>query len=269
MLIDCHMHLFPDKLAQGTLENLSRIFGSAPYTNGTLKGTLDYIAAGGIDLGVVLHIATAPRSQHNVNSFALECQQQSDGRLISFGSVHPNAPDAIDELHRIASMGLRGVKLHPDYQGFYFDDIRCYPIYEEISMLGLPLTVHTGFDPLSPNDFHASSAAVARVARDFPKLTLIAAHMGGMGFGAPEEEALFSMKNVYFDTAVLSACYRGRETQLKEHLRRRGPDHVLFGTDCPWDKAENIRAMLEKTGLSNRELDQIYFENAKSLFGLS
>lgn len=268
MLIDCHMHLFPDKLAPGTLENLSRIFGSAPFTDGTLKGTLDYIADGGIDQGIALHIATAPRSQRNVNTFALECQQQSGGRLISFGSVHPDAPDAIDELHRIASMGLRGVKLHPDYQGFYFNDTRCYPIYEEIAMLGLPLTVHTGFDPLSPNDFHAPAAAVAQVARDFPNLTIIAAHMGGMGFGAPEEETLFSMKNVYFDTAVLSACYRGREAQLKEHLRRRGPDHVLFGTDCPWDTVESIRAALESAGLSARALDQIYYENAKELFKL-
>lgn len=268
MLIDCHLHLFPDKLAPGTLARLTQVFGSDPHGDATLSGTLDLLAGSGADLGVALHIATNPRSQHNVNDFALACQEQSGGRLISFGSVHPDAPDAIEELHRIASMGLHGVKLHADYQGFLFQDSRCYPIYEEIAALGLPVTIHTGFDPLSPDFFHAPAAAVAQVASDFPKLRIIAAHMGGMGFGAEEDERLFRLENVWFDTAVLPACYKGREGLLVEHLRRRGIDHVLFGTDCPWETVANTRALLERCGLTAGELDRIYYKNAQELLQL-
>lgn len=268
MLIDCHMHLFPDKLASGTLKHLGDICGVLPNTDGTLRGTLDFMEHSGIDLGVSLHIATSPKNQHNVNSFALECQQQSNGKLLSFGSVHPDASDAIAELHRIAEMGLYGVKLHADYQGFYFNDARCDFIYEEIAALGLPLTIHAGFDPLSPNDIHAPASAVAQVARKFPKLTIIAAHMGGLGYGAQEESALFGLQNVYFDTAVLAACYQGREKQFGRHLRRCGVERVLFGTDCPWATVKSAAQIIEGMGLPSAWLDLIYYKNAKALFKL-
>lgn len=269
MLIDCHMHMFPERLAPGTLDHLSKVCGTKPNTDGTLGGALDFIRQAGVDLGVALHIATSPKSQRNVNNFALECQEQSAGKLLSFGSVHPDAPDALEELRRIRDMGLRGVKLHPDYQHFYFQDARCYPIYEEMASLGLALTIHAGFDPLSPNDIHAPAAAVARVARDFPNLTIIAAHMGGLGYGATEESGIFGLENVWFDTAVLAVCYKGQEKRFAEHARRHGVERVLFGTDCPWDTVENTRAFIERAGLTSRELEMIYGENAKRLFHLA
>lgn len=262
------MHMFPDRLARGTLDHLSKVCGTTPNTDGTLHGTLDFIRRSGVDTGIALHIATNPKSQRKVNEFALECQERSGGKLLSFGSVHPDAPDALDELRRIAGMGLRGVKLHADYQGFYFKDARCYPIYEEIASLGLPLTVHAGLDPLSPDDIHTPAEAVAKVARDFPKLTMIAAHMGGLGYDAAEESGIFGLENVWFDTAVLAVCYRGQEKRFAAHARRHGVERVLFGTDCPWDTVENTWAFLERAGLTARELDLIGAENAINLFRL-
>ena len=265
LLIDCHMHCFPDKLAAGTMEKLSAICGTVPNTDGTLQGTLDFIDRNGLDAGIMLPIATSAHSQRNVNDFAWKAQAESKGKLFAFGSVHPFAPDAIEELHRIAEMGIRGIKLHPDYQDFYFQDTRCYPIYEEISALGLVLTIHAGFDPVSPNDIHAPVSALVQVAQDFPKLTLIGAHMGGLGFGAEPDKRIFDLPNVWFDTAVLPSCYKGRESLFAEHLRRRGADHILFGTDCPWDTVENIQDFLERQDLSGNILDQIYYKNAQEL----
>lgn len=266
LLIDCHMHCFPDKLAAATMEKLSGICGTAPNTDGTLQGTLDFISRSALDAGIMLPIATSAHSQRNVNDFAWKAQEQSHGKLLAFGSVHPFAPDAIEELHRIAEMGMQGIKLHPDYQGFYFQDTRCYPIYEELSALGLILTIHAGFDPVSPDDIHAPVSALVQVAQDFPKLTLIGAHMGGLGFGAATDERIFDLPNVWFDTAVLPSCYKGRENLFAEHLRRRGADHILFGTDCPWDTVENICTFLERQGLPESILDQIYYKNARELF---
>lgn len=55
-------------------------------------------------------------------------------------------PKTLDELDRIKALGLKGVKLHPDYQRFLVDDPRCIPIYEKISRLGLITVFHTGLD---------------------------------------------------------------------------------------------------------------------------
>ena len=51
----------------------------------------------------------------NVNDFAAAINNSKD--IVAFGSVYPHSEDAFDELDRIKSLGLKGVKLHPDYQG--------------------------------------------------------------------------------------------------------------------------------------------------------
>lgn len=92
-----------------------------------------------------------------------------------FGSVHPDAEDWPEALQYIKNAGLRGIKMHPDYQDFFIDDKRLFPIYDAIAALELPVTFHAGWDPLSPDCVHASPAAIKRVAKLFPKLKIIAA----------------------------------------------------------------------------------------------
>ena len=146
MLIDFHTHAFPDGLAQRAVDKLSAVSGGlAPQTDGTLESLKARMDEDGVDISVVLSIATNPKQMHNVNDFAARIDQ--DPRIVAFGSVHPEAPDALEELERIADMGLKGVKLHPEYQNFYVDEERMKPIYRKISELGL-VTL-----------FHASTAA--------------------------------------------------------------------------------------------------------------
>jgi predicted TIM-barrel fold metal-dependent hydrolase len=72
-----------------------------------------------VDISVVLNIATNARQQKSVNDFASSINNNRD--IISFGSVFPYSEDVFDELERIKELGLKGVKLHPDYQGFNVD----------------------------------------------------------------------------------------------------------------------------------------------------
>ena len=99
-MIDFHVHLFPDVLAEKTLEKLSRTaadeHGNAPYfSDATVRGTLEKMDAWGVDAAVTQHIATSVRSMHKVNDFAASVLCD---RLYAFGSVHPDAPDAPEEL---------------------------------------------------------------------------------------------------------------------------------------------------------------------------
>jgi len=126
MKIDFHVHLFPDALAVKTIGKLARIagdeHGDAPhYTDGTLRGTLEKMDVWGVDRAVTQHIATSVHAMHKVNDFAASVRSE---RLYAFGSVHPDAPDALEELERIRALGLDGVKLHPDYQNFFVDEER-------------------------------------------------------------------------------------------------------------------------------------------------
>lgn len=264
MRIDFHTHLFPDKLSGKALAKLAAVSGLAPQTDGTLAGTLKKLDEWGIDRALTLHIATAPGQEKNVNRFAASVSQETGGRLLAFGSVHPESPDALELLGSFKELGLKGVKLHPDYQGFEADERRLYPLYERISGLKLPCCFHMGYDPLSPTHFHATPAMLARVHRDFPKLTLILAHMGGMNLWEEVEEHLIG-KDLYLDTAMAAGSLSPRLAERM--ISRHGAEWVLFGSDCPWQDSETAARLIESLAISEDKKEQIFSGNAIRLLG--
>jgi len=88
----------------------------------------------GISKSVVLSIATKPTQTENINNWSAEIQ---DEEIIAFGSIHPDYENWKAELFRIKNMGLKGIKFHPDYQKFFVDDKKMFPIYETAFGLGL------------------------------------------------------------------------------------------------------------------------------------
>ena len=132
MLIDFHTHAFPGKIAARAVSSLSQACGGLePQTDGTLESLKAEMAKDGVTISVVQSIATNPGQMSNVNNFAMEMNR--DDAIVAFGSVHPDAPNALEELERIHAAGLRGVKFHPEYQNFYVDDEKLRPIYRKIS----------------------------------------------------------------------------------------------------------------------------------------
>lgn len=263
MLIDFHTHVFPDPIAKKAIPKLAAICGCPNQTDGTVSNTQEKMKAWGVDAFVLMHIATTPTQHTSVNNFAASIQK---GNVFCFGSVHPRAQDPIAEMQRIHSLGLRGIKFHPDYQEFMVDGPRVFPLYEEAAGLGLPVLFHAGRDPLSPNLVHAPSEKLAKIADQFPNLTMIAAHMGGMDTPDEAEAFLLGKPNVYLDTAFISHYLQPE--QAARMMRRHGLEHILFGSDCPWSDPRDERAFLERCGFSAKELDMIFAENACHLLHL-
>jgi predicted TIM-barrel fold metal-dependent hydrolase len=266
MLIDFHVHLFPDALAARTLEKLSGIAeeggkGAPYFTDGTFAGTKRRMKEWGVDAFVTQHIATSPRSMRKVNDFA--AQVRGEG-VYSFGSVHPDAPDALEELDRIRALGLDGVKLHPDYQNFFVDEDRMAKLYERMAALRLPLLLHAGWDPLSPDLVHAEPERIARVLDGCPDLVVIAAHLGGMRRYDAVEKHLLGRRNLYLDTAMTSP-YLHDPAQYARIMRGHGLDRILFATDCPWSTPERELQLLEGIGLEAEERERVTARNALAL----
>lgn len=262
-LIDFHTHAFPDAIAGRTLDKLSVISNIIPHSQGTLAGTRKRQKQAGVTLSVVLQIATKPSQQTTVNNWAAE--NQKDG-LVFFGSVHPDAEDAVSELKRIKALGLKGVKLHPDYQEFFVEEKRMFPLYEAMEALGLPLIFHAGQDPLSPELIHAEPQQIALVAKTFPHLTLIAAHMGGVNRSNEVEKHLVGLPNVYLDTSMAHTfCDPAQGERI---IKTHGSDHVLFGSDLPWGSAEKSLAFLEQLHLSPEDKERVFYKNACKLLKL-
>lgn len=262
MLFDMHVHIFSEKVAAKALSLLSREFGSPPLTDGTPADTAEKMREWGVDAFTALNIATKPSQQKVVNDWAASVQ---DGSVFCFGSVHPDAPDAVEELNRIASLGLHGVKLHPDDQDFDVADPKLYPVYETAAALGLPVTFHVGRDPADVRALHSTPAGIAEIARLFPRLTIIAAHMGG-AMMYDEAERLLAGKNLYLDTALSRALCPPE--QFRRLVDRHGSERILFGSDCPWQSPRDEFEWLERLGLPAKDMDSICWRNAVRLLGI-
>jgi len=263
MLIDFHTHAFPEKIAARAVSGLSQGSGGmVPRTDGTLASLKAGMDRDGVDLAVVLSIATNPKQQHNVNDFAMEMDR--DPRITAFGSVHPDAPDALEELERIAAAGLKGVKFHPEYQRFYADEERMKPIYRKISQLGLITTFHAGQDIGFAPPYHCLPEHLLGALRclDPP---VVAAHWGGYCCGMEVLEKLCG-ENLWFD---ISMGYGIIPKPIAQAIvDKHGPEKLLFGSDMPWHRPGWELRLLESLDLSETDREKILSGNARSLLGI-
>ena len=259
MIIDFHTHLFPDQLAPRAIGTLAEKSGYLPYTNGTVSDTLEKMQQWGIDRFAVLNIATNPKQQPKVNGFAKEI---NGDRIISFGSVNPFSPQALDELDSIKAAGLVGIKLHPEYQGFDIDDNIAYPIYERAQELGLIMVFHGGKDVAYPNSLRAHPKATRKIANDFPNAKIVIAHYGGYRLF---EEALefIAGTNLYIDTAAEYGCISSK--QAEQIIIKHGSEKVLFGTDCPWQDPQKAIMFIESLNIPRQDKEAIFYRNAENL----
>lgn len=259
MIIDFHSHVFPEKIVKKAMEVLSRNAGNAiPFVDGTVQGLLQNMKQYGIDKSVVLNIATNPKQQTNVNNFAARIQSD---KIISFGSVHPDAEDAVEELHRIKELGLKGIKLHPEYQNFYVDDPKMVKIYETCAKLGFIVTFHAGIDIQYFEPVHCTPARLKQVLPIFTSIggKVVAAHMGGFMLWYEVEEHLVG-QDVYIDT---SYSYSRMPIQwAKRIVTNHGVDRFLFGSDLPWSGVHLEKRFIEALDLSPQEQEQIFYKNA-------
>lgn len=259
MIIDFHVHTFPDALAPRVIPKLSAASGIKPHTDGTISDTLAKMKEWGVDRAVLLNIATSPSQQHTINNTAAENNKLP---FYAFGSVNPYADDAVEELRRIKSLGLHGIKLHPEYQNFYADDERAFPIYEECSAIGLVVTFHAGIDLGFGPPVHATPDRLRTVIDKFSKLTVIAAHFGGYSCWDMVNHFLIG-KNIYLDTSYTSDEID--PMRMRELILRHGSDKVLFASDCPWKSMADSLEHIKKMKLPTSDEERILGGNALEL----
>ncbi len=263
MLIDFHTHCFPDKIAERAVAKLAHASGGLqPYTNGTVAGLRESMRNNGVDTAVVLNIATNAHQQPSVNDFAASVNNETD--MFAFGSVFPDSPDALEELERIKSLGMKGVKLHPDYQGFEVDDPKMKPIYKKISALGLITVFHAGFDYGFPPPYGGTPDKMIKALAWFDS-PVIAAHWGGVNCN---EDTLCYLcgSDIYLDTSFGYSMMP--KYYAEKILEKHGTEKLVFGTDTPWHTVPMEMRLLSTLGLSESDMDNITHKNAQRLLGI-
>ena len=257
---DVHTHAFHPKIADKVLAQLEAHYGLPAVGNGRIEDLLQRIRAAGLDQVVVHNAATSPDQVIPANNWAIALQRRYP-EVIAFGTVHPDFPRWPEQLDRLAAAGIAGIKLHPDFQGIGLDDPRMGPIFEALEGRFICM-LHVG-DTLPPERNPSSPGKVANVHRNFPGLTLIAAHFGGY-LHWDEVITHLAGNNVYLDTS--SALPFIPQEQLETIVSRHPRERLLFGSDYPlFDPGQETALLNSRLQFREQEWEQLW-RNAAELF---
>lgn len=256
-IIDCHAHIFPEKIALKATAGIGSFYDVQMKYNGCCDALIKSGCAAGIEKYWVHSVATTPSQIRSINTFIAE-QCALHPEFIGLGALHPDAEDIEAEVNNILSLGLRGVKLHPDFQHFNIDDPRALPMYECIAGR-LPLLIHVGDSRYT----YSHPTRLARVLDMFPELDCVAAHFGGYTVWEEGYEALGS-RRCWIDTSSTTAMLNDYD-HLRALASKWGTERMLFGTDFPmWDHAEELERV-KRLGFTERQLEDVLYNNANAL----
>lgn len=262
MIIDVHSHIYPDKIAEKAAVAIGEFYDQPMNSDGRAETLLSYGEKAGIDMHVISSVATVQRQTASINRFLSETAAAHPDRFISFGTIHPDEPDKAAVLTGFRDLGLRGIKIHPDFQKSAVDSAGFCEVFEIASGLGLPVLCHTGdyrYDYSNPE-------RVEHVIGMFPKLRFIAAHLGGWTIWKQAAARLYKLDGLMVDCS--SSLFSMSPEEATKLIRLYGAERVFFGTDFPmWDPEEEVRRVRALL-LTEAEKELILGKNAAAFLDI-
>ncbi len=261
-IIDTHAHIYPDAIAQKAAASIGEFYDIPMCKDGTLGTLLSLGDEAGISRFLVHSVAVTWERVHSINDYLMRTVSEHPDRLIGFGTMHPDHPQARAELERIKAGGLKGVKLHPDFQYFDLDDPKAIALFEEMADLSLPLLTHMGDKRYT----YSQPARLERALKAVPDLRVIGAHLGGWSVWDEAWKTLAGHPNVWVDCS--SSLYALGPEKAAEIIRRYGTDRVFFGADYPmWNPVEEVQRLLALP-LTPDEQEDIFHRNFEAFMPL-
>lgn len=252
MSIDFHTHVFHPKIAQKVLHQLERHYGITPVGTGLVDDLIKFLKRADIEQAVVHTAATSPDQVIPANNWSIHLQQQYP-ELTAFGTIHPDYQDWRREMDRLQLCGIKGLKFHPDFQGYDLADSRLNPIFEYAGSRFI-LMFHVG-DSLPPEINPSSPQKLSVIRKMHPEPVIVAAHLGGY---LHWDDALNSLagSDVFLDTS--SSLPFIQSDLLKKILNRHPLDRILFGSDYPlFDCSSELGLLQSKAGMSKHQIEII------------
>lgn len=273
-IIDAHCHIYPEKIAERAVKGTDDFYSTKAHGLGVADNLILMGKKAGVSAFVVQSVATSAKQVGSINRFIAETVEKYPKTLFGLGTLHPDSEDMKGDVEQIVSLGLHGVKLHPDIQRFRVDDVKNYEMYRLCEEKGLPILIHAGDRRYS----NSNPENLLPVLSAFPSLTVIAAHMGGWSVWDEAAKKLAGLDNLYVDSSssimtvekdeVLQGIPYLSLRKAREYIEVFGTDRVLFGTDYPmWSPKAEVETFLS-LGFEPDEYRKMFSENAKRAFKL-
>ena len=206
------------------------------------------------------------------------------GRLYGFGEISLDDPQAVALVDRFHAAGFRGLGELSGPRKDYHDK-SYWPIYAQAEKYRMILLFHTGIvnrsHPEVPTDISSDRMRVStldNIARRFPKLTIIGAHLGNPDYAWAAEIGRWN-PNLYFDASGSTLIKKQEDYTffksifwwsgvVSPHTPKGGPsafEKLVFGSDVfggdleEFDRElERYQKMLDACGVSKEAQDHIF-----------
>ncbi len=270
MLIDAHVHLFPDRLVAA----IRRWFDSNMWETEYRLSSDECVAkllAGGVDRAVALPYAHKPGMAAALNAFTAELAARHP-MVVPCCTVFPGEEGEERLLEEALSGPFCGVKIHSHVMKIAPDDPRLDPVFRASARHRKPVVIHCGREPAHPAyglDVHTVSGAarLRRALERHPEARVIVPHLG-IDETFLFEELLEEFEHLYLDTTMALSGYFPVRPDLE--ILRRKPERILYGTDfpnLPYDWTTEL-GIIRGLGLPARDQALILGGNAQRLFGI-
>lgn len=240
-----------------------------PQTTHTIPNLLEEMDRMGLGKSLILPIAIENLdfvADNPSEAWAAAIDEAGAGdRLPCLGSVHPNDPNKVEVLERLAAAGFGGIKLHPSNQIIAADDPATMELYPHCDRLGLKVFYHsgrTGLEVSDPELVHMDR--YVEPIREFPNIQFVLGHSGAVGDWEAAKDLAKDNENVWL-------CLAGPAIPVLEvFLDELGPERLLYGTDWPfYPQAMQLAKVLITTRRDATVRDMILAHNAERFLNAS
>jgi len=238
VIIDAHIHLqgsvyAGDKRAGG--DDLLRAMDEAGVSRAVVVGL------GPEDNGSIIEIATSYSS-----------------RLIPFICVDPEDRPSLVIKRAALERGIRGLgEIYLKCGPSQLPEAHLRLVLEAAKTHALPVMIHTG-------DFsYTAPLLMTDMARRFPDVIFILAHMGSTAFVLDAIEIAKMFPNIYLETSGMTS-----PSMLGRAVAECGPGRILFGSDYPFWHPLVEMERIEAADLGTATTRMILGENIARLLDL-
>jgi hypothetical protein len=276
MIIDCHVHLLPQRVRQDRSPfcGNDRAFGSL-YSSEKAKlasetDIIDYLDRSGIDKAVVFGFPWEDPDLVRLNNDEIWAfHQRWPDRIVPFAVLSAGAPaHNPGEAQRTLDAGFAGIgELAVYHGGWTSSDFEALePVLNMAAARRVPVMIHVN-EPVGhdyPGKIPVDFAALVRMIKAHPDVDFILAHLGGGVFVyglMPEVAGVF--RRTYLDTAASPFLYDPRVYDIVGRIM--GTEKILFGSDFPLLPLSRYLKELDRAGIDETVRKGILGENALRL----
>ena len=200
-------------------------------------------------------------TDHTDNEAVNQAQKKYPSRFMGIVFTNPyEGKKAVEKIyHYVQDEGFAGIKLHPLQHAYVADSEILDPVMQAAQDLNIPVFVHCGHPPYS------LPWSIALLAERFPSVKVIMIHMGH-GHGVYIDGSLKMAKR--YSNLYLEMSGMPMNTKIKEAYDTVGKERILFGTDAPFHHPTIEIQKVLTSGLTEKEMEDVFYHNAAKLMGM-